>query len=123
MLLIHIDEVLENATLDLSGPANSQNVMNSQRPLYKCDLSHLTTEKLEHYFLLLIALDENLKEHKRLREIVKNITKTIRGLNDEAGRDAEAARLLIGEKKSFSLFEEISRSNVNTDADQVHWQE
>nr|XP_002120692.1 cation channel sperm-associated protein 4-like [Ciona intestinalis] len=114
--LVHISEVLENGTM--GGGGVNVDALKPQRPLYKCDVSHITTEKLEDYFLLLIALDENLKAHQEIRDVLSGVLRQIRGLNDTAGGDAEAARLLIGQRKSASLYDDLSRTTIRSRMEQ-----
>merc|ERR1712018_361298 len=72
--IIHLDDILDDTS--------RRQDKNGKCPLYKCDLSYITTEKLENYLLLKMALDQNLDEHKRLLQTLSSILSTVQGLND-----------------------------------------
>ena len=84
--LVMLDKVLENLFQSkLTRFSTEENeVIRNQRSLYKTDLSHISLEKLENYFLLLIAFEHNLKEHHRLRKILNQTTKITKILNDKS---------------------------------------
>lgn len=82
----------------------------NQRAFFKSDFSCITIEKLENYFMLLVAFDKNLREHQALRKNLVNIRKIIRALNDRA--DARLSQLAekrpMRESHSLHSFEEVN---------------
>lgn len=53
----------------------------TQAPVHTPDLRNMTTSKLENYFMMLIALEENLAEYKAIREDLDKIFDVICELN------------------------------------------
>lgn len=97
--LVYIDEVLAQAAPSV----RSQAGIKTQQPIFKNGLSRLTTEKLENYFLLLVALDENLKENSRLREKLASILTKVKTLNESTAADTRSALFLIEQKSMASI--------------------
>nr|XP_039265309.1 cation channel sperm-associated protein 4-like isoform X1 [Styela clava] len=107
--ILHVGEVMQRANTQTDAAYGKDVRILSQRPLYKSDLSHLTTEKLENYLLLLFALEENFTQYRILRKDLSEIIRIVRGLNEQTG-DETTARLLFGKKVNNA-----SKSSVNND--------
>ena len=85
--LVMLENVLESFSrtkMRRSSISEENEVSSDQNALFKSDLSYVTIDKIENYFILLTALDRNLKEHKRLRRILAQASKIIKILNDRS---------------------------------------
>ena len=107
-----LDKVLEafSSARVRSSESQDSEKGKSQRAIYKSDFSHLTVEKLENYFMVLIAFDKNFREHRTLRKSLLHIRKIIRALNEKA--DARLSQIaekrLARQTHSLQSFEDIS---------------
>ena len=118
--LVMLDKVLETISLSKlyksSSMSNEKEISKEQKPLYKADLSYITVDKLENYFILLIALDQNLKEHKRLRKILTQALKITKMLNDRSEtRVNELDKRLRRESHSISSFMDVNQKRVESE--------
>ncbi|XP_033123554.1 cation channel sperm-associated protein 4-like [Anneissia japonica] len=76
--IISVDSVCEEAHLNL------------QKPLYFGDLRHLTPKKLQNYFLIIAAVEENLVEYKKIRKEIDEIFSLVWNLNLEERDDNDS---------------------------------
>jgi len=110
--MVMLEKVLESIShtkMFRTSIAEENEVSRDQRPLYKSDLSFITLEKLENYFVLLVALDRNMKEHKRLRRILTQSCKITKMLNDRSDtRINEFDKRFRRESHSISSFMEVN---------------
>ncbi|PIK62956.1 putative cation channel sperm-associated protein 4-like [Apostichopus japonicus] len=59
----------------------------AQKPLFFGDFKYLTQEKLEHYIIVLMAIEDNLVEYKKIHTELEQIFSVIWNLNYEEGGD------------------------------------
>ncbi|XP_071849408.1 cation channel sperm-associated protein 4-like isoform X2 [Apostichopus japonicus] len=59
----------------------------AQKPLFFGDFKYLTQEKLEHYIIVLMAIEDNLVEYRKIHTELEQIFSVIWNLNYEEGGD------------------------------------
>eukprot|EP00741_Cyanophora_paradoxa_P008817 tig00001376_g8534.t1 len=66
-------------------------VWRAQRALFAPDLSNVTAGVLENYYLMLMAVEDNLAEFKRLKDRLRQIAEAVEQCNREEDDDEEGA--------------------------------
>ena len=112
---IMIDKVLENIPRQrprFSAADEPHDGVKIQKPLYASGLSQVSIDKLENYYLMLIALDQNMKEHRRLRRTLSNTAKLMKILNDrsDSKTNDEERTKIRKEIRSLNSFNELKSS-------------
>lgn len=100
---ISLQQVLRKANTHHDPVYGNHTKLLSQRPLYQCDLSNLTTEKLENYLFLLFTLEQNLTKYRSLRKELDEVLKTVKTLNEHTG-DETTAKMLFGRDSEESVY-------------------
>ncbi|XP_071791059.1 cation channel sperm-associated protein 4-like [Asterias amurensis] len=63
--------------------------LTEQKPLFFGDFSNITPEKFQNYIIVLLALEENLVEYKRIRDDLDQIYELIGSINEDEGDGGE----------------------------------
>lgn len=82
-----VDELPESVNVHNFKNILAQFDMSTQQPLQISDLRGLSNEKIEKYFLLLVALEENLVEYLRIRNDLEKVYEVVTHLNIEGDQD------------------------------------